>query len=82
MKIVMLAVHDDGKKLVFGPGDVTDAFDDAEAQRLISVGGARRQTADEIEAEQEAAKAAAEAAAEAATAAAAAAAAADAAKKK
>ncbi len=63
MKIVMLSVYDNGKKIVLNPGDVTDVFDDAEALRIVSVGGARLQTGDEIRADQDAAAAAAEKAA-------------------
>jgi hypothetical protein len=54
MKIVMLSVYDDGKKIQLNPGDVTDKFDDDEAARIISVGGARLQTAAELAAEAEA----------------------------
>lgn len=76
-KIVMLAFLNDGKSIDLAPGAVVDTsakkapFDDAEAQRLVSVGGARLQTDEEakVEAElveAEAAKALAAAAAKAA----------------
>ena len=61
MKIVMLSVMDDGKKIQLNPGDIVDTsvknspFDDEEANRLISVGGARAQNDAEIKAELEAA---------------------------
>ena len=57
MKIVMKSVYDDGKKPALNPGDVAE-FDDAEGARIISVGGARRQTPEEVAAELEAAEAA------------------------
>ncbi len=47
MKIIMTSVYDDGKKLVLAPGDAVD-MDDAEAQRIISVGGARLPNEDEL----------------------------------
>ena len=59
MKIVMLSVCDDGKKIQLNPGDVVDTsiknavIDDEEAKRLISVGGARPQNDAEIKADLE-----------------------------
>ena len=50
MKVVMLSAHLLPKGPDLMPGDVHE-FDDAEAERLISVKGARALTADELEAE-------------------------------
>lgn len=76
MKIVMLSVMDDGKKIQLNPGMVVDTGDkkcpiDAdEAQRLVDVGGARLQTKAEIAADLQAEAAAEQAQADAAKAAA------------
>lgn len=54
MKIVMLSVYDDGKKPALNPGDIVDTdgksapFDADEAERIVSVGGARMPTADDL----------------------------------
>jgi hypothetical protein len=62
MKIVMTSFMSDGKKLNLNPGDIVDTddkkcqIDAEEAQRLLDVGGARRQTEAEIEAERKAAE--------------------------
>ena len=51
MKIVMLSVYDDGKKIQLNPGDLVDtdgkkaAFDAEEATRIVTIGGARLATA-------------------------------------
>jgi len=50
MKVVMLSAHLLPKGPDLMPGDIHE-FDDAEAERLISVKGARALTAAELEAE-------------------------------
>jgi hypothetical protein len=57
MKIIMTSVYDDGKKIQLNPGDIAD-IDDAEAQRIISVGGGHAPTDAEIAADLEAKEAA------------------------
>lgn len=63
MRILMLSFMSDGKKLNLNPGDIVDTddkkcpIDAEEAQRLLDVGGARLQTAEEIAEEAKAAAA-------------------------
>ena len=59
MKVVMLSFYQPKGEEERKPGDVIDV-DDSEGARLIKVGGARAQTAEEAEADAEAAAASAE----------------------